>query len=104
MTDTIVSIELAVSDSTFIISPVSSTSFWSPPTATSAPPSKTSAFLTTKKCAVPELSYTLILTFIGLVLVTFAQVSPITVVVVPLGTVYTEASDVPVAAAAAFFS
>ena len=87
MTDTIVSIELAVSDCTFIISPVSSTSFWSPPTATSEPPSKTSAFFTTKKCVEAELSSTRILTFTGLVLVTFAQVSPITVVVVELGTV-----------------
>ena len=86
------------------MSPVSRTSFWSPPTATSAPPSNTSAFFTIKKCAEAELSKTLILTFTGLVLVTFAQVSPITVVVVPDGTVYTETSDVPVAAEAAFLN
>ena len=54
ITDTIVSIDAAVSEDTLILSPVSNTSFWSPPTATSAPPLYTWACFTKKKLLFAE--------------------------------------------------
>ena len=93
----------AVSLTTVILSPVSSTVFCSPPMTTTDEPTGTGTDLTRYAVVPAEVSVTVTSTLIADA-VRFDTVAPITVVVVEAGAVYTSTDDVPIEAVTAFLN